>query len=57
MGAVCVIEKRKQSLATVTQTKNEMVLSLHTILARNHGTGKTMIGRYMAGESFHSKLQ
>ena len=48
-----MMEKRKQTLGIVTQTKNEMVSSLHVILAGNLWTGKTMIARYLAGKNFH----
>ena len=48
-----MMEKGKQTLGIVTQTKNEMVSSLHVILAGNLWTGKTMIARYVAGKNFH----
>ena len=45
-----MVEKRKQTLGIVTQTRNEMVSSLHMILAGNPETGKTMIASYMTGK-------
>ena len=48
-----MMEKRKQTLGIVTQTKNEMVSSLHRILAGNPGTGEKRIARYMAGYQLH----
>ena len=48
-----MMEKRKQTLGIVTQTKNEMVSSLHMIFAGNPRTWKTMIPRYMAGKNIH----
>ena len=48
-----MMEKRKQTIDIVTQTKIEMVPSLHRILAGNPGTGRRMIARYMTGKNLH----
>ena len=48
-----MMEKGKQTLGIVTQTKNEMVSLLHMIFAGDPRTWKTMIARYMAGKNIH----